>query len=61
MEEEKVEVKEVQDQAYIKIIKNPKSYAWEIKAFEKTTIEQLEKIKEKVLQLNSELLGELGE
>jgi hypothetical protein len=49
-------LEEGREQAYIKLYKNTKGYNWEVKAYSKTTDEELSNIKEKITKLNDELV-----
>jgi hypothetical protein len=47
------------EQPYIKLSKNSRGHNWDIKALDDTSIETLKEIKERVLQINQELVTEL--
>lgn len=48
------------DKGYIKLMKNPKNFAWEIKMFEGTNEEDMKKLKAKIDKLNDEMIGRYG-
>jgi hypothetical protein len=60
-QEEDFVLEQAREQAYIKLYKNSKGYNWEVKAYQKTTSEQLAEIKEKITKINNELLDEFVE
>lgn len=49
------------EKSYIKLIKNTKGHNWEIKAFEDTTKETMDEIRERVLDQENKLFQEVGE
>jgi uncharacterized coiled-coil DUF342 family protein len=48
------------DKGYIKLMKNPKNFAWEIKEFVNTTKEEMIKLKKQIDELNEEMVKTYG-
>jgi hypothetical protein len=48
------------DKGYIKLMKNPKNFAWEIKMFEGTDEKVMKELKAKIDKLNEEMIKAYG-